>query len=188
MSPAASPSRRSDQGRVFFLTRTLLFLVDSEKSCLGVTVPRRRIVAEIHRTKHNRRQHTHTTGVDSSGSFLRRTRHTLNASKGVRNWTPNRGEVGRYVSPAASPSRRSDHGRVLFSARTLLFLVDPEKSCLGGTVPQRGIVLGATFIGSHVHTIALVCCHIAFTLSISIAFFLLPSLRYTVRNLAVFVV
>ena len=48
-------------------------------------------------------------------------------------------EVDRYVSLAASPSRRSDHGRVLFSARTVLFLVDPEKSCLGGMLPQGGI-------------------------------------------------
>ena len=48
-------------------------------------------------------------------------------------------EVDRYVSPAASPSRRSDHGRVLFPTRTLLFLVDCEKSCLGATVRQRGV-------------------------------------------------
>ena len=93
----------------------------------------------MRRTDHNRRQLTHTTDADSSGSFLRRTRQTLNASKSVRNRTPNRGEVDRYVSLAASPSRRSYHGRVLFSARTVLFLVDPEKSCLGGMLPQGGI-------------------------------------------------
>jgi hypothetical protein len=40
---------------------------------------------------------------------------------------------------AASPSRRSDHGSVLFSARTLLFLVDPEKSRLVyGTIRHDG--------------------------------------------------
>ena len=132
-----SPSRRSDHGRVLFWARTLLFLVDPEKSCLGALVSQRGIVAEIRRTNHNRRQYIRTTGADSSGSFLRRTRHTLNASKSVRNWTPNRGEVDRYVS--AVPSRRSEHGRVHFSARTLLFLVDPEKSCLGGMLPQGGI-------------------------------------------------
>ena len=137
---AASPSRRSDHGSVLFSARTLLFLVDPEKLSLGATVSQRRIVAQIRRTIHNRRPYTRATGADSSGSFLRRTRHTLNASKSVRNWTPNRGEVDRYVSPAASPSRRSDHGRVLFSARTLLFLVGPEKSCLRATVSQRGTV------------------------------------------------
>ena len=140
MSPAASPSRRSDHGRVLFSARTLLFLVGPEKSCLGGTLPQGGIDAEMRRTDHNRRQHTHTTDADSSGSFLRRTRQTLNASKSVRNPTPNRGEVDRYVSLAASPSRRSYHGRVLFSARTLLMLVDPEKSCLGATVLQYGIV------------------------------------------------
>ena len=136
---AASPSRRSHHGRVLFSARTLLFLVDPEKSCLGATVRQRRIVANIRRTIHHRRQYTRTTGADSSGSFLRRTRQTLNASKSVRNWTPNRAEVDRRVA-AARPSRRSDHGSVLFSARTLLFLVDPEKSSLGATVPQRRIV------------------------------------------------
>ena len=140
VSPATSPNRRSDHGRVLFRTRTLLFLVDSEKLCLGVTVPRRGIVAEIHRTSRNRRLYTHTTGAASSGSFLRRTRQTLNASKSVRNWTPNRGEVDRYVSPAASPSRRSGHGREFFRTRTLLFLVDSEKLCLGVTVPRRRIL------------------------------------------------
>ena len=119
MSLAASPSRRSDQGRVHFSARTLLFLVDPEKSCLDAMVPQREIVVEIRRSNHNRRQQTHATAADSSGSFLRRTRQTLNISKSVRNWTPNRGEVDRYVSLAASPSRRSYHGRVLFSARTL---------------------------------------------------------------------
>ena len=117
-----------------------MWRVDSEKSCSGVTVLRRGIAAKIRRTNHDRRLYTHTTGAASSGSFLRRTRQTLNASKSVRNWTPNRGEVGRYVSPAASPSRRSDQGRVFFLTRTLLFLVDSEKSCLGATVPRRGIV------------------------------------------------
>ena len=140
MSLAASPSRRSDHGRVHFWARTLLFLVDPEKSCLDAMVPQREIVVEIRRSNHNRRQQTHATAADSSGSFLRRTRQTLNASKSVRNWTPNRGEVDRYVSLAAVPSRRSEHGRVHFSARTLLFLVDPEKSCLDAMVPQRGIV------------------------------------------------
>ena len=140
MSPAASPSRRSDHGRVLFWARTLLFLVGPEKSCLRATVSQRGTVAKIRRINNSRRQYTHTTDADSSGSFLRRTRQTLNASKSVRNWTPNRAEVDRYVSPAASPSRRSDHGRVLFWARTLLFLVDPEKSCLGALVSQRGIV------------------------------------------------
>ena len=109
--------------------------MDCEKSCLGAAVQQRGIDADIRQTKHDRRLCAHTTDAASSGSFLRRTRQTLNASKSVRNWTPNRGEVDRYVSPAASPSRRSDHGRVLFSARTLLFLVDPEKSCLGGMLP-----------------------------------------------------
>ena len=137
---AASPSRRSDHGSVLFSARTLLFLVDPEKSSLGAPLPQRRIVAQIRRTKHNRRPYTRTTGADSSGSFLRRTCQTLNASKSVRNWTPNRGEVDRYVSPAASPSRRSDHGHVLFWARTLLFLAGPEKSCLRATVSQRGTV------------------------------------------------
>ena len=141
VSLAASPSRRSYHGRVLFSARTLLFLVDPEKSCLGATVRQRRIVAKIRRTNHYRRQYTRTTGADSSGSFLRRTRQTLNISKSVRNWTPNRGEVDRYVSLAASPSRRSDQGRVHFSARTVLFLVDPEKLCLGGMVPQREIVV-----------------------------------------------
>jgi hypothetical protein len=47
--------------------------------------------------------------------------------------------LDRYLPLAASPSRRSDHGRVRFSARTLLFLVDPEKSCLGARVLQHGI-------------------------------------------------
>ena len=90
---AASPSRRSHHGRVLFSARTLLFLVDPEKSSLGATVPQRRIVAQIRRTKHNRRPYTRTTGADSSGSFLRRTCQTLNASKSVRIWTPNRAEV-----------------------------------------------------------------------------------------------
>ena len=139
VSLAASPNRRSDHGRVLFRTRTLLFLVDCEKSCLGAAVQQRGVDAEIRQTKHDRRLCAHTTDAASSGSFLRRTRQTLNASKSVRNWTPNRGEVDRYVSLAGSPSRRSDHGRVLFSARTVLFLVDPEKSCLGGMLPQGGI-------------------------------------------------
>jgi len=95
---AASPSRRSPHGRVLFSARTLLFLVDPEKSCLGATVRQRRIVAKIRRTKHHRRPYTRTTGADSSGSFLRRTRQTLNASKSVRIWTPNRAEVDRCVS------------------------------------------------------------------------------------------
>ena len=90
---AASPSRRSDHGSVLFSARTLLFLVDPEKSSLGAPLPQRRIVAQIRRTKHNRRPYTRTTGADSSGSFLRRTRQTLNASKSVRIWTPNRAEV-----------------------------------------------------------------------------------------------
>ena len=137
---AASPSHRSDHGSVLFSARTLLFLVDPEKSRLGATVPQRRIVAQIRRTKHNRRPYTRATGADGSGSFLRRSRQTLNATKSVRNWTPNRAEVDRRVA-AARPSRRSDHGSVHFSARTLLFLVDPEKSSLGATVPKRRIAL-----------------------------------------------
>ena len=95
MSRAASPSRRSHHGRVLFSARTLLFFVDPEKSCLGATVRQRRIVAKIRRTKHHRRQYIYTTGADSSGSFLRRTCQTLNASKSVRIWTPNRAEVDR---------------------------------------------------------------------------------------------
>ena len=71
----------------------LWFLVDPKKSCLGATVRQRRIVAKIRRTKHHRRQYIYTTGADSSGSFLRRTCQTLNASKSVRIWTPNRAEV-----------------------------------------------------------------------------------------------
>ena len=97
MSRAASPSRRSHHGRVLFSARILLFLVDPEKSCLGATVRRRRIVAKIRRTKHHRRPYTRTTGAGSSGSFLRRTRQTLNASNSVRIWTPNRAEVDRCV-------------------------------------------------------------------------------------------
>ena len=124
---AASPSRRSDHGSVLFSACTLLFLVDPEKSSLGATVPQRGMVTEIRRTNHNRRPYTRATGGDSSGSFLRRIRQTLNATKSVRNWTPNRAEVDRYVSPAASPSRRSGHGREFFRTRTLLFLVDSEK-------------------------------------------------------------
>ena len=66
---AASPSRRSDHVRVLFSARTLLFLVDPEKSSLGAPLPQRRIVAQIRRTKHNRRPYTRATGADSSGSF-----------------------------------------------------------------------------------------------------------------------
>ena len=95
---AASPNRRSDHGSVLFSARTLLFLVDPEKSSLGATVPQRRIVAQIRWTNHNRRPYTRTTGADSSGSFSRRTCQTLNASKSVRIWTPNRAEVDRCVS------------------------------------------------------------------------------------------
>ncbi len=69
VSLAASPSRRSEHGRVHFSARTLLFLVDPEKSCLGAMVPQREIVAETHRTTRNRRQYTLTTAADSSGSF-----------------------------------------------------------------------------------------------------------------------
>ena len=140
VSPSATPSRSSDHGRVLFSARTLLFLVDPEKSCLGGTVPQRGIVAETLWTNHNRRQCTCTTDADSSGSFLRRTRHTLNASNSVPSWTPNRGEARGWGSAVGSSGRRSDHGRVLFSARTLLFLVGPEKSCLRATVSQRGTV------------------------------------------------
>ena len=89
--------RRSHHGRGLFSARTLLFFVDPEKSCLGATVRQRRIVAKIRRTKHHRRQYIYTTGADSSGSFLRRTCQTLNASKSVRIWTPNRAEVDRCV-------------------------------------------------------------------------------------------
>jgi hypothetical protein len=129
------------RSRPGFSTRTLLFLVDPEKARSGATVRQRRIDAQIHRTKHIRRQRIHTTGADSSGSFLRRTCQTLNASKSVRNWTPNSKQRrgGQVPGSAASPSRRSYHGRVLFSARTLLFLVDPEKSYWGATVRQRRI-------------------------------------------------
>ena len=86
------------RSRPGFSTRTLLFLVDPEKARSGATVRQRRIDAQIHRTKHIRRQRIHTTGADSSGSFLRRTCQTLNASKSVRIWTPNRAEVDRCVS------------------------------------------------------------------------------------------
>ena len=92
---AVSPSHRSDHGSVLFSARTLLFLVDPEKSSLGATVPQRGMVTEIRRTNHNRRPYTRATGADSSGSFLRRIRQTLNATKSVRNWTPNRAEVDR---------------------------------------------------------------------------------------------
>ena len=112
MSPAASPSRCSDHGRVLFSARTVLFLVDPEKSCLGGMLPQRGIDAEMRRTNHNRRQHTHTTDADSSGSFLRRTRQTLTATKSVRNWTPNRAEVdrcglGREPEPPFGPRERT---------------------------------------------------------------------------------
>ena len=109
---AASPSRRSDHGSVLFSARTLLFLVDPEKSSLGATVPQRRIVAQIRRTNHNRRPYARATGGDSSGSFLRRIRQTLNATKSVRNWTPNRAEVdsaclGREPEPPFGPRERT---------------------------------------------------------------------------------
>ena len=109
---AASPSRRSDHGSVLFSARTLLFLVDPEKSSLGATVPQRRIVVQIRRTHHNRRPYICATGADSSGSFLRRTRQTLNATKSVRNWTPNRAEVdsaclGREPEPPFGPRERT---------------------------------------------------------------------------------
>ena len=103
MSRAASPSRRSHHGRVLFSARTLLFLVDPEKLSLGATVPQRQIVAQIRRTNHNRRPYTRTTGADSSGSFLRRTRQTLNASKSVRIWTPNRGHIGQVPASGREP-------------------------------------------------------------------------------------
>jgi hypothetical protein len=112
VSPATTPSRHSYNGRVLFSARTLLFLVDPEKSCLGATVPQRRIVAQIRRTNHNRRLYTHITGADSPGSFLRRPRQTLNATKSVRNWTPNRAEVdkcglGREPEPPFVPRERT---------------------------------------------------------------------------------
>ena len=109
---AVSPSRRSDHGSVLFSARTLLFLVDPEKSSLGATVPQRGMVTEIRRTNHNRRPYTRATGADSSGSFLRRIRQTLNATKSVRNWTPNRAEVdsaclGREPEPPFAPRART---------------------------------------------------------------------------------
>ena len=151
MSRAASPSRRSHHRRGLFSARTLLFFVDPEKSCLGATVRQRRIVAKIRRTKHHRRQYIYTTGADSSGSFLRRTCQTLNASKSVRIWTPNRAEVDRCVPGPRARAAVRPNGRVLFSARTLLFLVDPEKSCLGALIPRRGIVAEIRGIVGNTH-------------------------------------
>jgi hypothetical protein len=109
---AVSPSHRSYHESVLFSARTLLFLVDPEKSSLGATVPQRGMVTEIRRTHHNRRPYTRATGADSSGSFLRRIRQTLNATKSVRNWTPNRAEVdrcglGREPEPSFGPRERT---------------------------------------------------------------------------------
>ena len=100
---AASPSRRSDHGSVLFSARTLLFLVDPEKSSLGATVLQRRIVVQIRRTHHNRRPYICATGADSSGSFLRRTRQTLNAANSVRIWSPNRGHIGQVPASGREP-------------------------------------------------------------------------------------
>ena len=75
-----------------------------------------------------------------SGSFLRKTCQTLNASKSERNWTPSRGEVdiftclGREPEPPFVP-----RARTFFGAHPVVPL-DPEKSCLGALVPRRGIV------------------------------------------------
>ena len=126
---AASPSRRSDHGSVLFSARTLLFLVDPEKSSLGATVPQRWIVAQIRRTNQNRRSYTRTTGAAGSGSFLRRTCQTLNASKSVRNWIPNRGDVdsaclGREPEPPFAPRARTflgSHPVVLCGPRKVVF-------------------------------------------------------------------
>ena len=127
--------------------------------CCSLWVPKSRVCALRYRNAGLSRKYagpikvvgnTHTTDADSSGSFLRRTRHTLNASKSVRNWTPNRGEVDRYVSPAASPSRRSEQGRVFFLTRTLLLFVDCEKYGSAGLTRKYA---GLLTIVAHTHTL-----------------------------------
>ena len=136
---AASPSRRSHHVLVLFSARTLLFLVDPEKSSLGATVPQRWIVAQIRRTNQNRRPYTRTTGAAGSGSFLRRTCQTLNASKSVRNWIPNRGDVdsaclGREPEPPFGP-RASGRTRAQNVPKTLQDRMC--WACMAGNVGTR---------------------------------------------------